>query len=48
LAAYAEVALADGFDISPEARRSLVTSEDPVKVVTLLRGLYARQARRAA
>jgi tRNA-dihydrouridine synthase B len=48
LAAYAEGALEDGFDVSPEARRSLVTSEDPATVIALLRGLYARQARKAA
>jgi nifR3 family TIM-barrel protein len=48
LAAYADVALADGFDVSPEARRSLVTSEDPTAVIALLHGLYAGQARKAA
>lgn len=48
LAAYADVALASGFRIAPNARSALVTSEEPRTVVTLLRSLYSRQEREAA
>jgi tRNA-dihydrouridine synthase B len=48
LAAYADVALAAGFSISPAVRSALVTSEDPKTVVALLRSVYARQDREAA
>jgi tRNA-dihydrouridine synthase len=48
LAAYADVALAAGFSVSPAVRSALVTSEDPKTVVALLRGVYARRDREAA
>ncbi|MBM6595722.1 tRNA dihydrouridine synthase DusB [Microvirga pudoricolor] len=48
LAAYAEVALSDGFDVTPDMRRSIVTSENPAVVTALLRALYKDRARAAA
>lgn len=48
LAAYADVAIADGFDVAPQTRRSLVVTEDPNVVTHLLREIYADRARKAA
>jgi tRNA-dihydrouridine synthase B len=48
LAAYADVAIADGFEVAAQTRRDLVTTEDPNAVVRLLRELYAERARKAA
>jgi tRNA-dihydrouridine synthase len=48
LAAYADVAIADGFDVAPQTRRDLVTTEDPNAVVRLLPELYVDRARKAA
>jgi tRNA-dihydrouridine synthase B len=48
LAAYADSALASGFQIRSHVRASLVTSEDPRAVIGLLRELYTQPAREAA
>ena len=48
LAAYADAALASGFQIPAGVRAALVTSEDPRTVTALLRSLYSRQDREAA
>jgi nifR3 family TIM-barrel protein len=48
LAAYADAALADGFDVPVPTRSALVTAEDPAAVVRLLRELFADRARKAA
>jgi tRNA-dihydrouridine synthase B len=48
LAAYAEAAAAAGFAIRPEDRLTLVTSEDPSRVVQILRRLYGEPCREAA
>jgi tRNA-dihydrouridine synthase B len=42
LAAYADVALADEFDVSPEDRRTLVTADDPAPVRAALARLWDR------
>jgi tRNA-dihydrouridine synthase B len=48
LAAYADVALASGFQVAPAVRMALVTSEEPKTVIALLRSLYTRLERDAA
>ncbi|MGO4705232.1 tRNA dihydrouridine synthase DusB [Microvirga sp. 2MCAF38] len=48
LAGYAEVAADSGFDVDPALRLSLVTSETPETVTSLLRQVYARPNRKAA
>ncbi|MGF9762651.1 tRNA dihydrouridine synthase DusB [Microvirga sp. 0TCS3.31] len=48
LAAYADVALASGFQVAPGTRMELVTSEEPKTVIALLRSLYSDQEREAA
>jgi nifR3 family TIM-barrel protein len=48
LAAYADAAAAAGFAMRPEDRLTLVTSEDPTRVVRLLRRLYGEPCREAA
>ncbi|MBF9197978.1 tRNA dihydrouridine synthase DusB [Microvirga terrestris] len=48
LAAYADVALASGFQVAPEVRMGLVTSEEPKTVIALLRSLYRCLEREAA
>ena len=48
LAAYADVAVASGFQVPSPVRAGLVTSEEPGTVVTLLRSVYARPEREAA
>ena len=48
LAAYADAAAAAGFAIRPEDRLTLVTSEDPSRVVRILRRLYGEPCREAA
>jgi tRNA-dihydrouridine synthase B len=48
LAAYADAALASGFQIPAGVRAALVTSEEPRIVTALLRSLYSRQDREAA
>jgi tRNA-dihydrouridine synthase B len=48
LAAYADVAIASGFQVATSVRTALVTSEEPQTVIALLRSLYSRQDREAA
>jgi tRNA-dihydrouridine synthase len=48
LAAYADVALASGFQVAPGVRMELVTSEEPGTVIALLSSVYSRQERDAA
>jgi nifR3 family TIM-barrel protein len=48
LAAYADVAIASGFQVASNVRTALVTSEEPRTVISLLRSLYSRQEREAA
>jgi nifR3 family TIM-barrel protein len=48
LAAYADMAQSSGFQIAPNVRAALVTSEEPQTVISLLRCLYSRQVREAA
>jgi tRNA-dihydrouridine synthase B len=48
LAAYADAAAVAGFAMRPEDRLTLVTSEDPTRVVRLLRRLYGEPCREAA
>lgn len=48
LAAYAEAAMASGFNVSASARTGLVTSEEPRAVIALLRSLYIQPEREAA
>jgi tRNA-dihydrouridine synthase B len=48
LAAYADVAMAQGFAASAEERRALVTSETPAAVIRILRSLFSRADRKAA
>jgi len=48
LAAYADVALASGFQVAPGVRMGLVTSEEPKTVIALLRSLYIRLEQDAA
>jgi tRNA-dihydrouridine synthase len=48
LAAYADVALASGFQVAPGVRMELVTSDEPGTVIALLSTLYSRQERDAA
>ncbi|MBD2750708.1 tRNA dihydrouridine synthase DusB [Microvirga sp. BT688] len=48
LAAYADVAIASGFQVNPGVRTGLVTSEEPRAVIALLRSLYTHQEREAA
>ncbi|HEV2566422.1 MAG TPA: tRNA dihydrouridine synthase DusB [Microvirga sp.] len=48
LAAYADVAIASGFQVAASVRTALVTSEEPQTVFALLRSLYSRQDREAA
>lgn len=48
LAAYADVALASGFQVPPGVRMGLVTSEEPRAVIAMLRSLYSRREREAA
>ncbi|MBF9232585.1 tRNA dihydrouridine synthase DusB [Microvirga alba] len=48
LAAYADAAIASGFQVSPNVRSALVTSEVPATVIALLRAVYAELSREAA
>jgi tRNA-dihydrouridine synthase B len=48
LAAYADVALASGFQVASGVRMGLVTSEEPRAVIALLRSLYTRLEQDAA
>ncbi|MBM1172078.1 tRNA dihydrouridine synthase DusB [Microvirga arabica] len=48
LAAYADMAMASGFQVAPGIRTGLVTSEEPGTVIALLRSLYSRLERDAA
>ena len=48
LAAYADMAIASGFQVPSGVRTGLVTSEEPKTVVVLLRSLYSRLERDAA
>ncbi|MEE1613217.1 tRNA dihydrouridine synthase DusB [Microvirga sp. CF3016] len=48
LAAYADTAIASGFQVASSVRTALVTSEEPQTVMALLRSLYSRQNREAA
>ncbi|RDI56742.1 tRNA dihydrouridine synthase DusB [Microvirga subterranea] len=48
LAAYADAAIAAGFQVPASTRTALVTSEEPRTVVALLRTLYDRREREAA
>ena len=48
LAAYADQAARDGFGLADAARRDLVTSTDPARVLTLLARIYDVEQRRAA
>jgi tRNA-dihydrouridine synthase B len=48
LAAYADVAIASGFQVAQAVRTALVTSEEPKAVIRLLRAVYAEQDREAA
>ncbi|MBV9076216.1 MAG: tRNA dihydrouridine synthase DusB [Methylobacteriaceae bacterium] len=48
LAAYADRATQAGYGLPPCQRRELVTSDDPNRVTSLLRSLYAEPARAAA
>ncbi|QFU16454.1 tRNA dihydrouridine synthase DusB [Microvirga thermotolerans] len=48
LAAYADVAAAAGFHVPAELRLALVTSEEPERVASILRRLYAEPVQEAA
>ncbi|MBB3019995.1 nifR3 family TIM-barrel protein [Microvirga lupini] len=48
LAAYADVAIASGFQVPPRVRMGLVTSEEPGTVIALLRSVYSSLERDAA
>jgi nifR3 family TIM-barrel protein len=48
LAAYADVAIASGFQVPPGTRTAIVTSEEPRTVIALLRSLYSHSEREAA
>jgi nifR3 family TIM-barrel protein len=48
LAAYADVARAEGYGLAPRERERLVTSTSPAEVRDLLRGLYAARLAEAA
>jgi tRNA-dihydrouridine synthase B len=48
LAAYADVALASGFRVTPIVRTTLVTSEEPQTVIAMLRSVYSHRDREAA
>jgi nifR3 family TIM-barrel protein len=48
LAAYADVARAEGYGLRPRERERLVTSTSPAEVRDLLRGLYAARLAEAA
>jgi len=48
LAAYADVAIASGFQVPPGTRTAIVTSEEPRTVIALLRSLYSPSEREAA
>jgi nifR3 family TIM-barrel protein len=48
LAAYADVAIASGFQVAPGVRTGLVTSEEPRTVIALLRSVYSHLEREAA
>lgn len=48
LAAYADAAIASGFQVLPSVRSGLVTSEEPRTVVALLRSVYSQPEREAA
>jgi tRNA-dihydrouridine synthase B len=48
LAAYADAAMAAGFQVAPSIRTALVTSEEPRTVVALLRRVYEQRNREAA
>ncbi|MXQ10908.1 tRNA dihydrouridine synthase DusB [Microvirga makkahensis] len=48
LAAYADAAAEAGFRVPQDIRTELVTSDDPGRVVSLLRSLYIDRARKAA
>lgn len=48
LAAYADAAAAQGFVLSAEERRILVTTETPAAVMRILRDLFSRPERKAA
>ncbi|KFG71023.1 tRNA dihydrouridine synthase DusB [Microvirga sp. BSC39] len=48
LAAYADVAMASGFQVAPDVRMGLVTSEEPRAVIATLRSLYSHLEREAA
>jgi tRNA-dihydrouridine synthase len=48
LAAYADVAIAAGFQVASSVRTALVTAEEPRTVIALLRSLYERRNREAA
>jgi nifR3 family TIM-barrel protein len=48
LAAYADAAIASGFDVASSIRTALVTSEEPRTVIALLRSLYTERDREAA
>ncbi len=48
LAAYADVAIAGGFQVASSVRAALVTAEEPQAVIVLLRSLYGHRIREAA
>jgi nifR3 family TIM-barrel protein len=48
LAAYADVAIASGFQVPSGTRTDIVTSEEPRTVIALLRSLYGSSEREAA
>jgi len=48
LAAYADAAMASGFQVTPSVRSGLVTSEEPRAVIALLRAVYSQPEREAA
>ncbi|MEN3930841.1 tRNA dihydrouridine synthase DusB [Microvirga sp. W0021] len=48
LAAYADIAVQDGFLVSDEDRRELVISQDPKRVFELLSRLFSQPGRKAA
>jgi nifR3 family TIM-barrel protein len=48
LAAYADVAIAGGFQVASSVRTTLVTAEEPQAVIVLLRSLYGHRIREAA
>ena len=48
LAGYADVAIASGFQVAPSVRTALVTAEEPLTVIALLRSLYSCRNREAA